>query len=161
MIINPCLNFNDSSIAMTSRKHHVVSNPPPIIRRFIKQLIRTHIKELSKPALLALCEGSLPMTCEFPAQRASNAEEASIWWWLRHYRHIGCRYLRLCMSYCEWICDPPESGKIMMTSSNGNIFRVTGPLCGKFTGHRWIPLTKASDAELWRFLWSMPEQTVE
>ena len=29
-----------------------------------------------------------------------------------------------------------------MTSSNGNIFRVTGPLC-----HRWIPLTKASDVK--------------
>ena len=27
----------------------------------------------------------------------------------------------------------------MMTSSNGNIFRVTGILCGEFTGHRWIP----------------------
>ena len=26
----------------------------------------------------------------------------------------------------------------MMTSSNGNFFRVTGPLCGVFTGHRWI-----------------------
>ena len=31
----------------------------------------------------------------------------------------------------------------MMTSSNRNIFRITGPLCGEFTGHRWIPLTKA------------------
>ena len=41
---------------------------------------------------------------------------------------------------------------VMMTSSNGNIFRVTGPLQGKSTGHRWIPLTKASNAELWRFL---------
>ena len=50
---------------------------------------------------------------------------------------------------------------VMMTSSNGNIFRVTGPLCGEFTGHRWIPLTKASDAELWYFLSSAPEQTVE
>ena len=49
----------------------------------------------------------------------------------------------------------------MMTSSNGNIFRVTGPLCGEFTGHRWIPLTKASDAELCCFLWSAPEYTVE
>ena len=38
-----------------------------------------------------------------------------------------------------------------MTSSNGNIFRVTGHLCGEFTGHRWIPHTKASDAELWCF----------
>ena len=26
---------------------------------------------------------------------------------------------------------------------HGNIFRVTGPLCKEFTGHRWIPLTKA------------------
>ena len=32
----------------------------------------------------------------------------------------------------------------MMTSSNGNIFRVTGPLCGEFTGHPWITRTKAS-----------------
>ena len=44
-----------------------------------------------------------------------------------------------------------------MTSSNGNIFRVTGPLCGEFTGHRWIPLTKASDTELRCFFWSAPE----
>ena len=44
----------------------------------------------------------------------------------------------------------------MMTSWNGNTFHVTGPLCAEFTGHRWIPLTKASDAELWCFLWSVP-----
>ena len=30
-------------------------------------------------------------------------------------------------------------------------FCVTGPLCGKFTGHWWIPSTKASDAKLWCF----------
>ena len=46
---------------------------------------------------------------------------------------------------------------IMMTSSNGNIFRVTGHLCGEFTGPRWIPRTKASDVELWCFLWSVSE----
>ena len=38
-----------------------------------------------------------------------------------------------------------------MTSSNGNIFRVTGHLCGEFTGYRWILRTKASDVELWCF----------
>ena len=48
-----------------------------------------------------------------------------------------------------------------MTSSIGNIFRVTGPLWGESTGHRWIPLIKASVAELWCFLWSPPEQTAE
>ena len=49
----------------------------------------------------------------------------------------------------------------MMTSSNENIFRVAGFLCGESAGHQWIPLTKASDADLWCFLWSVSEQTVE
>ena len=49
----------------------------------------------------------------------------------------------------------------MMTSSNGNIFRLTGLLCGELTGHRWISRTKASDAELWYFLRSASEPTVE
>ena len=53
-----------------------------------------------------------------------------------------------------WICSVYET--CMMTSSNGNIFHITGPLWAEFTGHRWIPLTKASDAELWCFLWSAP-----
>ena len=35
---------------------------------------------------------------------------------------------------------------------NGKIFRVTDPLCGKFTGYRWLHLTKVSDAKLrWFF----------
>ena len=42
---------------------------------------------------------------------------------------------------------------VKMTSSNGSIFRVTGPLCGEFTAHWWIPRTNASHAELWCFLW--------
>ena len=45
----------------------------------------------------------------------------------------------------------------MMTSSNGNIFHITGHLCGEFTGPQWISHTKASDAELWCFLWSASE----
>ena len=47
----------------------------------------------------------------------------------------------------------------MMTSANRKIFRVTSPLW--FTGHRWIPLTKAINAELWCFLWSASERTVK
>ena len=36
--------------------------------------------------------------------------------------------------FCHWIND-----EHMMTSSNGNIFRVTGPLCGEFTGPGEFP----------------------
>ena len=37
---------------------------------------------------------------------------------------------------------------------------VAGPLWGESTDHGWISLANVSDAELWFFLWSAPEQTV-
>ena len=49
----------------------------------------------------------------------------------------------------------------MMTSSNRNISHVTGHSWRETTGHRWIPLTKASDAELLCFLWLAQEQMAE
>ena len=58
--------------------------------------------------------------------------------------------------YCVLLVMMSEQG-LMMASSNGNIFRVPGPLCGEFPGHWWIPRTKASDANLWCFLSSVPE----
>ena len=62
-------------------------------------------------------------------------------WWKFHQKSIFVSVI-------------PDHWPNMMTSSNGNIFRVTGPLCGEFTGHRWIPRAKASDAKLGCFLWS-------
>ena len=38
-----------------------------------------------------------------------------------------------------------------MMSSYGNIFRVTGPLCEEFTGHRWIPPHKGQWRETLMF----------
>ena len=58
------------------------------------------------------------------------------------------------LPYTHWSVGKAIILKYMMTSSCGNLFRVTGHLCGEFTGHRWIPRTKASDAELWCFVWS-------
>ena len=86
---------------------------------------------------------------------------------------ISLRYKRLHSSSPFMVCsllggflivncaDASIMAAHMMTSSNERIFRVTGHLCGEFIGHRWIPLTKASDAELWCLLWSAPEQMVE
>ena len=50
---------------------------------------------------------------------------------------------------------------IKMDHDDVIILRVTGHLCGEFTGPRWIPHTKASDAELSCFLWSASEEAVE
>ena len=81
------------------------------------------------------------------------------WFTLSCYRMDLCQNYqwdsRLFVFYCRLVLsDFTVPFRItMMTSSNGNIFRATGPLCGDSTGHRWSLLTKASDAELWCFLY--------
>ena len=56
---------------------------------------------------------------------------------------LGLGLVGVCRCDCqvmEWLIRVGiHIPNIMVTSSNGNIFRVTGPLCGKFTGDRWIP----------------------
>ena len=39
---------------------------------------------------------------------------------------------------------PCDYRDVILTSANGNIFCVTGPLCGEFIGDQWIPHIKAS-----------------
>ena len=87
------------------------------------QLARQQRKRQSS-ALLIFCEENQAVADGFPWQMTSTEE---------------------IFLYHDLIRD-------MMTSSNGNIFRITGLLCGEFTGQRWIPRTKASDAELWCFV---------
>ena len=41
---------------------------------------RRRSKETSKLRVTGLCAGNSPVTGEFPAQKASNAENVSIWW---------------------------------------------------------------------------------
>ena len=41
---------------------------------------RRRSKKTSKLRVTGLCDGNSPVTCEFPAQMASNAENVSIWW---------------------------------------------------------------------------------
>ena len=76
--------------------------------------------------------------------------------WYAH-QHVISSILFIPFAPSLHIFHSPTIHIYMMTSSNGNNFRVTGHLCGEFTGPRWIPHTKASDAELWSLLWSAPE----
>ena len=50
---------------------------------------------------------------------------------------------------CLRLLSMKNISEVMMTSSNGKIFRVTGPLCGKFTGPGEFPtqrpVTRSSD----------------
>ena len=47
------------------------------------RLFRRRSKKTSKLRVTGLCDGKSPVDGEFPAQRASNGENVSIWW--RHH----------------------------------------------------------------------------
>ena len=49
----------------------------------LNRLFRRISKKTSKLRVTGLCEGNPPVTGGFPSQRASNAENVSIWW--RHH----------------------------------------------------------------------------
>ena len=187
----------------------------------LNRLFRRRSKRTLKLRVTDLWAGNSPVTGEFPAHRACNAGNVSIWW--RHHRWALLVPLLLIWTNC-WTnsrfvggletqghsCEVPAMQRYptaftgyysefilasrrlkwpvtglfvqqpvqannkkdikdprhwpvdslhrefpcrdvmmdMMTSSNENNFSVTGPLCGEFTGHRWIPRTPASIATL-------------
>ena len=49
----------------------------------LNRLFRRRSEKTSNLRVTGFCEGNSPVTGEFPAQRASNAENVSIWW--RHH----------------------------------------------------------------------------
>ena len=61
----------------------------------------------------------------------------------------GCWLDNTVLQICSKRCIHTKFAVDMMMSSNRNISALLAFLCGEFTSHRWIPLTKASDAALW------------
>ena len=80
--------------------HNGVSNHQPH-DCLLNRLFRRRSKKTLKLRVTGLCEGKSSVTGEFPAPRASNAENVSIWW--RHHeffssdeweRYMKDRYLQ-------------------------------------------------------------------
>ena len=59
---------------------------------WLNRLFRRRSKKTSKLRVTGLCLGNSPVTGEFPAHMASNAENVSIWW--RHHE-IGVYLLEI------------------------------------------------------------------
>ena len=77
---------------------------------------------------------------------------------IKHVQHIAKRFTHSCTFLWFGTC---QFSHVLQGYHDDvikwKVFRVTDHLCGEFTGPRWIPRTKASDAELWCFLWSASE----
>ena len=73
---------SSSTLQWRHNEHDGVSNHQPH-DCLLNGLFRRRSKKTSKLRVTDLCEGNSPVTSEFPAQRASNAKNVSIWW--RHH----------------------------------------------------------------------------
>ena len=88
--------------------HDGVSNHQPHDCLF-KRLFRRRSKKTSKLRVTGLCVGNSPVTGEFPAQMASNAENVPIWWCHHAYLRLRLRRIfntQLCMRFHNsiWCC---------------------------------------------------------
>ena len=80
-----------STLQWRKNGHDSVSNHQPH-DCLLNRLFRRRSKQILKLRVTGLCAGNSPGTGEFPAQMASNAKNASIWW--RH--HEGQWLVAIC-----------------------------------------------------------------
>ena len=74
------------------------SNHQPV-HCLLNRLFRRRSKKTSKLCVTGLCAGNSPVTGEFPAQMASNAENVSIWW--RHHAQFLNKLRRNLSNHCS------------------------------------------------------------
>ena len=85
-----CFGYRDVRVGFTRcislqwrhNEHHGVSNHQPH-NCLLNRLFSHRSKKTSKLRVTGLCAGKSPATGKFPAKRATNAENVSIWW--RHH----------------------------------------------------------------------------
>ena len=98
----------------------------------LNRLIRRGSKKTSKLRVTGLCAGNSPVTGEFPAQMASNAEIVSIWW--RH-REAGYRQTK----WTGWVYCLVKMSTLSFSVPNADV-RPHGSrvLCNEAQGWSWL-----------------------
>ena len=88
---------NSSTITLGYRKHYCVHEPLHYDGVIMSTVAASQITSVSivysavclgPECVTGLCEENSPVTGEFPAQRASNAEKVSTWW-RHHYLRVS------------------------------------------------------------------------
>ena len=92
-----------NSLRWRHNEHDSVSNHQPH-DCFLNGLFRRRSKKTSKLRVTGLCTWNSPVTGEFPARRASDAENISIWW-RHHVRVLNDHVIstvHCTEKYCTW-----------------------------------------------------------
>ena len=78
--------YSITALQWRHNEHRGVSNHQPH-DCLLDRLFKRRSKNTSKLRVNGFCVGNSPVTGEFPAQRASNAQNVSIWW--RHHEIVS------------------------------------------------------------------------
>ena len=97
LYIGTYINIGYDSLQLRHNGRDSVSNHQPH-HCLLNRLFRRRSNKTSKLRVTGLCEGNSPGTDEFPAQRASNVENAFIWW----LNHVNVTLYR-CRACCHKI----------------------------------------------------------
>ena len=98
----------------------------------LNSLFRRRSKKTAKLRVTGLYEGNSPVTGEFTAQRASNAENVSIWW--RHHVKDVCHWH--CSRFHVW--KKTNNSSSILTSSSQSIGHTNKTCC--LTWQPWLRL---------------------
>ena len=93
------------------------------------------MRQQTRPSLVQIMSSSNGWHASILSIGPLRIKFNEIWHWMSSAPQCVPAYK---ISGMRYICIHAHPFSPMMTSSNGNIFRVTGPLCGEFTGHRRI-----------------------
>ena len=80
--------FHKSDVIMSAMASQITG----VSNCMLSRSFRYRSKKTSKLRVTGLCEWNPPLTGGFPSQRASNAENTSIWW--RHHVRVCVCHLR-------------------------------------------------------------------
>ena len=163
--VQPIIKLQICTVALHWRHndHDGVSNHQPH-GCLLNRLFRRRSKKTSKLRVTGLCVGNSPGPVNSPHKGPVTRKMFPFDDVIMGYKYRAGSVVTATWANISIVNDffyLPYTVFYTKTSSNGNIFHVTCPLCGDSIGHRWFPFTEVSDEELWCFLWSVPEQTVK
>ena len=151
-------------------------------RLFTQPFIQAHIKNPSKLLVTGLCEGNSAVTGEFPAQRASNVENVSIWscrwdlpmptWVPLHQRvyihnsistkyHLFCAQLNhskvITTKFCTWCAVSralEQSGFLERNNKNEFWFKIKNVISRKYDVPPWFTSISTFKAPVLHTCWA-------
>ena len=113
---------------------------------------RRRSKKTSKPRVTVLCAGNSPVTDEFPTQRASNAENVSIWW--RH-RAQGTHAIDQSYNSTMHPTDVTQFTSLQQKCAHVHITVTKWCIVGYGTGALWdLSIRSTINTECWRIMYS-------